>query len=277
MMRAIFLTLCSSICSGFPIELENRADLILNYKNLTEFDVSSATLTEVIYLSLQGNNLITFPRYIYHNLPEVERIKLTDNPRITFPSDGSPFLISWSLIELELESCGIQEIYNGSLSCLSKMEEINMGSNLIKQIDKNAFRENHNLRKIVLSNNNLATVPINMLKGLERMKEIDLSYNRNLAARLNRPFLMSNTLEILKCSYCGFRETTEITFAYLPNLRELRLEGNLLLRVPVLLMPNIVVIGKDPDSVMTNCRILASRVSKDHMMNDEFICALLFL
>lgn len=256
MLRIVYLVwTCFVLARSAEGSDQYKSAVDLSYQNLTTFDVNSTVLrsfsSDILWLSLQGNDLTAFPCDISYDLPSVEKLILSDNHRIQFPSDGSPFLIAPSLTDLNCERCRIKTIFTQSLRYLLQLEILRLGSNGIEWIETSAFRRNRHIQKMDLSRNKLTTLPIKMLKGLFQIEELDLSYNRKLAPLKDHPFLASDSLRILKCNYCGFTATQEATFSELTNLKELHLVGNKLLTVPFLPSPMVVVVrgglGESPN------------------------------
>lgn len=245
-----------TICLCFLLIVTDAADTSddfktisdLSYHNLTALNFTSdeaETLSpDTLYLNLQGNDLRSIPNNISHYLPQLEKAILTDNPQLSFPSDGSPFLRSPTLIELLCERCGIRTISTRSLRHLPRLEYLRLSFNQIQHIAPHAFRRNRYLQNLDLSSNQLTSVPTKMLSGLFDVKDLDLSNNRELAPRNDAPFLASDVLEVLKCNDCGFTETFEDTFSELTNLKELHLKGNRIVTIPFLPTPTVLILRR---------------------------------
>lgn len=230
-----------TICHGTTAKYENTA--FLDYRNLTSFHISDLPhpVPEIVYLSLRGNKLDRFSIGI-KEFPNLERLILSENSEMTFPPDGSPFLASTSLIDLDCECCAIKAIYTGSLSRFPLLETLRLANNTIQMIEKRAFQRNPNIRMLDLRHNKLTTLPTTMLIGLRKMKTLDVSGNRELAPQDGQPFLVSNSLQILKCDNCGFRTVQFVTFSKLSNLKKLHLQANSLLVGPCFL-PSVNIVG----------------------------------
>lgn len=248
----VYWTICFCLLLTHANAAETSDDLRtisdLSYQNLTALNFTSneaGTLSpDTLYLNLQGNDLRSIPNNISHYLPQLEKAILTDNPQLSFPSDGSPFLRSPTLIELLCERCGIRTISTRSLRHLPRLEYLRLSFNQIQRVAPHAFRRNRYLQNLDLSSNRLTTVPTKMLSGLFHVKDLDLSNNRELAPRNDAPFLASDVLEVLKCNDCGFTETFEDTFSELTNLKELHLKGNRIVTIPFLPTPTVLVLRR---------------------------------
>lgn len=136
---------------------------------------------------------------------------------------------------------------------LPLLETLRLPNNRIRMIEKRAFQHNPNMQVLDLRQNKLTTLPSTILVGLSKMKQLDLSDNRDLAPQKDQPFLESNSLKVLKCNNCGFSTTEVITFSKLYNLEELHLAGNMLLVAPCLL-PFPAPLRKNPMKIITDCK-----------------------
>lgn len=249
-MYIIYFGFLSMLANALYIPDRSTTNAELNYRNMNITDFNFALVevenlsSETLYINLEGNDLTSMPDNIAMYFSQMERIILNDNLRLSFPPDGSPFLRSPSLIELICERCGIYKIFTRSLRHLPHLEYLWLSDNQINQIAPYAFRRNQRLQNVDLSFNKLYTVPADMLKGLFRMKVLDLSNNPNLGLKNDAHFLASNVLRVLKCNYCGFTELYEETFSDLTNLKELHLEGNPILAIPYLRVPVVLIIRR---------------------------------
>ncbi|XP_029727597.1 protein flightless-1-like [Aedes albopictus] len=253
MLRYLIKLFMLSMCHQMRAEVdENNTFVDYRFQNLTSFAITdlSNPVSYIMYLSLRGNNLDRIPNDIT-KLSSLERLILSENPQITFPPDGSPFLISRSLIDLDCESCDVKVIYNRSLRRLPLLETLRLPNNTIQMIEKRAFQHNTNIRMLDFRHNKLTSLPSTILVGLSKIKHLDLSGNRELAPQDGQPFLESSSLKILKCNNCGFSTTQVVTFSKLPNLQELHLAENRLLVAPCLL-PALKALGVYSMKIITD-------------------------
>lgn len=227
-MRSLIVLLAFGMCLCLGEDDNTVVDY--RFRNLTEFNVANLPhpVSDIAYLSLQGNNLDAFPSDI-SELSSLER----------------------SLIDLVCESCDIKTIYTRSLRRLPLLETLLLPNNAIQMIEKRAFRNNPNMWMMDLTQNKLTSLPTTILVGLHNMKKLDLSSNRDLAPQKGQPFLVSNSLEILKCNNCGFSTTQMVTFSKLPNLKKLHLADNRLLVAPCLL-PSLTTLGAYSKKIFTD-------------------------
>ncbi|XP_062709979.1 leucine-rich repeat, immunoglobulin-like domain and transmembrane domain-containing protein 2 [Aedes albopictus] len=256
MLRIVMMIVILNICRETMADVdENEMFIDYRFQNLTSFattDLPQDAASDIVYLSLRGNDLKRIHNDL-SQLPNLERLILSENPQLTFPIDGSPFLKSRSLIDLDCESCDVKVIYSGSLRRLPLLETLRLPNNGIRMIGKRAFQHNPNMQVLDLRQNKLTTMPSTILVGLHKMKLLDLSDNRDLAPQKDQPFLESNSLKVLKCNNCGFSTTEVITFSKLYNLKEFHLAGNRHLVAPCLL-PFQAPLRKNPMKIITDCK-----------------------
>ncbi|XP_065075876.1 leucine-rich repeats and immunoglobulin-like domains protein 1 [Ochlerotatus camptorhynchus] len=199
-------------------------------QNLTALDQYSNELKaispETMYISLCQNDMTSVHKNTFYKFTELEKIIMSGNNRLQFPADGSPMLTSPSLTDFVCEQCGIVKIFNHSVREMPSLEYLVLSSNSISQIEKHAFRKNQYLKELNIRMNLLRWIPSTILIGLHKIETLDLSFNRELAPVMDKPFLKSNALEILKCNSCGFTSIDGNTFVMLTNLKELHLKDN---------------------------------------------------
>ncbi|EDS31742.1 conserved hypothetical protein [Culex quinquefasciatus] len=203
-------------------------------KNITDANLEDELgklSTDTLVLELCKNQLENLDPDLFRRFDRLDKLVFDGNPDLGFPPDGSPFLVVKSLTELQCVNCGVEKIFNRSLQDLPKIERINLTNNRITDIEKLAFRENSELQLIDLKQNMLERLPNELIEGLRKLEQLDLSFNQKLNVHGDQPFLYSSTLKELKCEGCGFTVIYEQTFAKLPNLRELILRGNVIVSV----------------------------------------------
>ncbi|XP_038121613.1 leucine-rich repeat-containing protein 15 [Culex quinquefasciatus] len=225
------LLACFSALGGLGHEL-HLVDLCR--KNITDANLEDELgklSTDTLVLELCKNQLENLDPDLFRRFDRLDKLVFDGNPDLGFPPDGSPFLVVKSLTELQCVNCGVEKIFNRSLQDLPKIERINLTNNRITDIEKLAFRENSELQLIDLKQNMLERLPNELIEGLRKLEQLDLSFNQKLNVHGDQPFLYSSTLKELKCEGCGFTVIYEQTFAKLPNLRELILRGNVIVSV----------------------------------------------
>ncbi|KXJ82890.1 hypothetical protein RP20_CCG010550 [Aedes albopictus] len=229
-MRSLPLVIVLIACLSFS-ELSLGSDEIdLCRKNITAIssttDLIAQAPSDTDYVKLCENNITTIEPSAFEKFSDLEKLFLDSNELLKFPSGGGSFIRQHSLTDLSCFRCGVDKIYNRSLVEIPRLERINLTENKIEQIEEEAFQSNQNLKVIDLRSNFLRSVPRGLIEKLTRMYKIDLSFNGNLSAEDNQPFMISNSLVELWCDDCGFQTVYENTFSRLFNLKLLHLRNN---------------------------------------------------
>ncbi|XP_026465347.1 leucine-rich repeat-containing protein 15-like isoform X1 [Ctenocephalides felis] len=125
----------------------------------------------------------------------------------------------------------IQEL-SGELKSLENLEELYFSGNRIRKISSDAIANSTNLKKIILSRNNLTSLTDIHASELfilaKHLIEIDLSQNPiTLDRDYERMFIHNQQLQILNLSHCQIHSLTHPKFLkYMPNLQILDLSFN---------------------------------------------------
>ena len=152
---------------------------------LSSYNVSSYGLDKLEYLDLRNNQLRIEPhsRFLHH-LPSLKEVRLEDNT-VSFGSGNyrSYLLRDSPNIEiLGLANCGILEIPRLELSHLTKLTEVDISRNSLREFDLN-MENLKQLRLLNLSGNRLQTLPKRVTDQLEMLAlqgpplTVDLSQN----------------------------------------------------------------------------------------------------
>lgn len=211
--------------TGFPCR-----SIDLCRQNITEVGKDAAVLGNVTssttVIGLCDNNITKVDSKAFQEYDALQMLNFNGNRELRFPSDGSPFLISHSLMRLDCERCGISEIYKGSLEGMPNLKQINLRQSMIETLDDNAFQTNRALQEVDLSQNKLTRIPGGIFIGLQSLHSADFSSNSMLAPHEDEPFVISDSLKVLKCDECDFSVVYERTFSEVPQLEQLYLRNN---------------------------------------------------
>ncbi|XP_015924639.2 leucine-rich repeat-containing G-protein coupled receptor 5 [Parasteatoda tepidariorum] len=109
---------------------------------------------------------------------------------------------------LDLSWNNIHDLSNEKFSHLSRLQELNLGNNLLETIPETAFLKLTTLRTLNLQNNKFESIPSASFKPLVNLENLYFSYNH--------------------ISYVSNQ-----SFAFLPRLIKLELDGNNFMEVPV--------------------------------------------
>lgn len=153
---------------------------------------------------------------------------------------------------IDLSYNDIAELRAEDFANLSKVVEINLSHNLIKQLDKEvniilsfilvlfnnpvyillfqAFNGLHRLQRLRLANNQLTKIDADTFESATDLSALDLSNNR-IAQRTDGSFLNQPSLKEFSCSNCSWTELPDQIFSNISALSMLRLDENEFKRV----------------------------------------------
>ncbi|KAH8290815.1 hypothetical protein KR054_006059 [Drosophila jambulina] len=233
---------------GIPVE-----HLDLSGNQFTQFPTQYADMDSLIYLdlssnqisALDGKSLIGFtslrtlllannsieswqalsPNEAFKYAPSLKRLNLDGNQLGSFGSGESfELLTSQSLTELELSSCGISALGGDQLmNQLPNLERLNLANNQLTQM---AALPSRSMRSLDLSNCSIQHLSGFFLDSLQHLEALNLSRNTQLKfGGLEEDPVLTYELRKLDVSFCNMES---IELSGLPQLTELRLQGNLL-------------------------------------------------
>nr|NP_001246458.1 uncharacterized protein Dmel_CG5819, isoform C [Drosophila melanogaster]NP_611660.1 uncharacterized protein Dmel_CG5819, isoform A [Drosophila melanogaster]NP_726186.1 uncharacterized protein Dmel_CG5819, isoform B [Drosophila melanogaster]AAF46828.1 uncharacterized protein Dmel_CG5819, isoform A [Drosophila melanogaster]AAM29403.1 RE09008p [Drosophila melanogaster]AAM68218.1 uncharacterized protein Dmel_CG5819, isoform B [Drosophila melanogaster]AFH08211.1 uncharacterized protein Dmel_CG5 len=238
---------------GIPVE-----HLDLSGNKFLEFPTLYADIDSLIYLDLSSNyissigakTLIGFtslrtlllannsidsweslsPNEAFKYAPSLKRLGLDGNRLGSF-GNGESFelLTSSSLTDLGLSSCGISSIGGDQMvNQLPNLERLNLANNQLAQI---AALPSRTLRVLDLSNCSIKNLSGFFLDAMQNLEALNLSRNTELQFdSLSEDPILTYMLRKLDVSYCNL---DSIELSGLPQLTEVRLQGNLLRVVDV--------------------------------------------
>lgn len=230
---------------GIPVE-----HLDLSGNEFRQFPTQYADMDSLLYLDLSNNHisgigeksLIGFtslrtllmannsisswqalsPSEAFKYAPSLKRLSLDGNQLGTFGSgENFELLISQSLTELELSSCGISALSGDQLmNQLPNLERLNLANNKLTQMGALPSRS---LRSLDLSNCSIQHFSGFFLDSLQHLEDLNLSRNTQLEfGGLEEDPVLTYELRRLDVSYCNL---DSIELSGLPQLTELRLRG----------------------------------------------------
>lgn len=206
---------------------------------------------EIKTLKLNNNKIasvhLTF--IFYTNLVELD---LSENKIKSLGSKNFEFQIN--LIKLNVSRNSIRDLHRDSFKGLNNLAVLDLSENQIEEInDRMSFKDLHSLReldlsrnniyvietgvfdylidlrRLILSENQLMKIPENAINTLNNLIEIDL--DSNLIDDLSFP-LSLKSLEVLNVRSNLIGDLSNETFENLPRLRRLDLSDNNFTRVP---------------------------------------------
>ncbi|KAI8477849.1 hypothetical protein Bbelb_444160, partial [Branchiostoma belcheri] len=143
----------------------------LRFNQLTRVPVDlPGTLTD---LDLVGNKIKEIPSRVFSNLTELQTIQVWQQETLTTIGDDA-FDGLGKLQILDADFCSIDRLTNATLSGLSGMWELYMGSSRIPYIPTGAFHDIKNITTLWLDGNQLTTLDPVLLdtKTLPRLSEV---------------------------------------------------------------------------------------------------------
>lgn len=115
---------------------------------------------------------------------------------------------------------------------LPNVEEFNADPVGIEEFDDDAFQNCTNLKKIIVNDNKIKRVPSDLIKDIQ-VEELDLKGNKGIKIPEKKPFLVSDSLKVLRLESCEVKELYPETFEKLPLLQFLIVPKNNLKTLPV--------------------------------------------
>ncbi|RVE49541.1 hypothetical protein evm_005769 [Chilo suppressalis] len=246
-------------------KIDRLEDLDLSYNKISDFNpLDFKHLRMVKKFNLQSNQLSKVPLESIMPMTALEHLDLSKNGIFDLLLQRTDGVGLSSLKRLYLNSNRIRSVTKHSFPADNKLELLDLSNNLIEIIEEDAFLPCTNLKELNLGQNNITLVfelPASLQIAIFKIntfyhwpkfpsgiKYIDLSYNRltslydetsnnfqnleilniggNQIKQLDIQKSLSN-LFILDISYNLLTEIPKtLSEQYLPNLEELRLDGN---------------------------------------------------
>jgi Leucine-rich repeat (LRR) protein len=216
---------------------DNAIQNIPNLEKLTELEVlelsrnkisqiSTAAfkkLKRLKYLDLSYNLFTNWaninPRILLQNLISLKTLKLSHNDLSSFTGyDNQMSIISYSLEDLQLRSCGIVRVEGKALMGFKKLQSLDLSSNHIKWLDN---LSSSTLLSLDVSYCDIDSMNPNALRNLPSLTTLKLSGNSQFA--VNYGNLTSESLQIFEAAYCSITMPGLYGF---PNLTYANLRGN---------------------------------------------------
>ena len=180
-------------------------------------------LTNLKYLDLSHNAFTRWVqinlRTILQSLVRLKTLNLSNNNLRTFTGEENQMrIMSSSLEELYLSSCGILQVTGEALQGFTKLQTLDLSSNPIKWLDD---LSSPTLIFLDLSNCEIDTMNPNALNNLPSLITLRLSGNTHFA--VNHGNLASGSLQTFEAQYCSLATPGLNGF---PNLTYANLRGN---------------------------------------------------
>ncbi|XP_055379422.1 uncharacterized protein LOC129610755 isoform X2 [Condylostylus longicornis] len=126
-------------------------------------------------------------------LPNLIHLNLSYNSGISLKNKNGEFLISTSVLTLDLSNCNLDVVETGGFR---KLSTLIFNGNLLKKLNPSFFANNSYIEYLDLSRNSINHIDVKTFSNLPLLKKLDLSYNviSNIDANL---FAMNDFLILL--------------------------------------------------------------------------------
>lgn len=116
------------------------------------------------------------------------------------------------------------ESIGDSLTDLRQLVSLDLSFNMIKKLEKEAFRGLKSLKSLYLNSNQIVNLASDVFTPLQSLTNLHLSHNKQL--EIGEPFLVHQSLKELSLDNCDIDDFPDETFANLTQLERLTIEGN---------------------------------------------------
>ncbi|XP_041980083.1 leucine-rich repeat neuronal protein 2-like [Aricia agestis] len=210
-----------------PTELlksNSLTELILSKNRINIMQGNSFQLPELRRLDLSDNNLLTLD--VFKNINKLEYLNIANNKFTTFENIKFHNLAQLKEIVLDSNNLG-PSLENNNLfdrneyGLTNEIASLSISGINLNKVHENFFVDAYNLRKLVISNNNIKDV----FELPFTLEYLDLSDNP-IEELSSEDFNDLVALKVLKLNNLWIKEIKEYTFANLPALTSLELERN---------------------------------------------------
>lgn len=212
-----------------PIQLNPEIrSLKLNNNKIVSVHLTFIFYTKLVDLDLSENKIKGLGSKNFEFQMNLIKLNLSHNLIRDLHRDSFKGLNK--LAALDLTGNQIEEINDRmSFKDLYSLQDLNLSKNNIYVIEAGVFDYLTDLKRLILSQNQLMKIPENAIQNLGKLIEIDL--NLNFIDNLSFPSTL-NSLEVLKVRSNLIRSLSNETFENLPRLRKLDLSDNNFTQVP---------------------------------------------
>ena len=132
-------------------------------------------LSNLRFLSLDGNSLSQLPGGVFSNLSSLQTLSLSDNSLSALPDRAFSGLSNLRFLSLDGNTLGT--LPDSVFSGLSSLQTLNLSGNSLSAFPDSAFFDLSGLQILNLKGNMLSTLPDSMFFGLSRLRNLDVSNN----------------------------------------------------------------------------------------------------
>ncbi|XP_055685807.1 leucine-rich repeat transmembrane protein FLRT3-like [Lutzomyia longipalpis] len=157
-------------------ELPKLQTLSLKENGMNSIEADAFTRnTELVDLSLQGNEFVELPEKLVENL-NLKSLFFDNNSLYNFP-EAKPFLISKTLEVFTCSACGVAVIYKKTFTQVPQLRVLNLQWNFIHHVPDLTFTATPHLQQLNLEFNNLTNVPLEPIEESAELEEVCLDGN----------------------------------------------------------------------------------------------------
>lgn len=143
-----------------------------------QMDDTISSLNELIWLSLDNNNLKSISNYSLTSLARLTFINLSFNRLISIPKKAFHADSHRDLLEIDLSFNLIEKIRSKTFGNLESLQIINLSTNKIRCAEHAAFFNLRSLYEIDLSFNELRNLSENLFEHLPNLLKLDVTFNK---------------------------------------------------------------------------------------------------
>ncbi|XP_044584724.1 slit homolog 3 protein-like [Cotesia glomerata] len=161
-------------CDGMTLKsAANLEVLLMSNVQLQNIESNSfEDLGNLLLLDLSRNQIGDIAKHTFDDLTNLMTLRLDHNKLDSIPDVcGLKNLESFSLAHNKIK------IIDDSMSCLSKVKELNLSNNILDEINSEAFSSFAELEKLDLSSNKLVILPDNWIPLTSNLQHLDLHSN----------------------------------------------------------------------------------------------------
>lgn len=196
-------------------------------------------LVDLNYLDLSSNNLHFISNVLIKENIELEIVKISNNPHLKhLPENGFECAAEqFNIYRFDASNCGLEEIYDNSLSTFTALSQIILSDNNIKYISPKVFSFSPKLVEINLANNLLTTLDSKTFAKNKELGKLNLQGNPIKALSVEL-FISNPVLKWLDVSHCELTSLWENSKnkdkALLQNLNYLNISHNRINEVKII-------------------------------------------
>ena len=203
--------------------------LYLNGNKIIKVDIEDFKhLTNLIYLSINFNQISSLPKDVRRFLPNLNTLHLTANNIKTISSDELKGYENLNILNLDQNL--IHSIGDNTFAKMSKLKVLLLGQNKLRSISQNTFKGLCNLVKLQLSDNSIEVIHESAFQWSIQLEELYLYVNK--ITRVQKGLFAGLTrLRIIYLSDNFIKEIEKRSFDGL-SLKTVYLNLNLLKSLP---------------------------------------------